>query len=91
MGKKILASKFDINNENNIANNNIDNTWKMVKVNRGNNINNKDKYRRFNSIDVRNKYQPIFIHENDSNRNNNRINNRMNNNVNEYKMHLTAI
>ena len=57
--KEILKSKLDINNQNNIANNYIDNTWKTVnKANQGNNVNNKDSNRRFNSIDVRNKYQP---------------------------------
>ena len=39
--------------------------------------------RRFNSIDVRNKYQPIFIHETEVTES--RINNRMNNDVNKFK------
>ena len=57
--KEILKSKLDINNQNNIANNYIDNTWKTVnKANQGNTVNNNDNNRRFNSIDVRNKYQP---------------------------------
>ena len=68
--KKILASKLEINNENN---NNIDNTWKTVKANN----------RGFNSIDIRNKYQPIFIHENEVTES--RINNMMNEDVNEYR------
>ena len=56
--KEILTSKLDINDQNNIANNNIDNTWKTVnKANQGNNVNNKDSNRRFNSIYVRNKYK----------------------------------
>ena len=37
----------------------------MVKANRGNNVSNNGNNRRFNSIDVRNKHQPIFIHENE--------------------------
>ena len=81
--KEILTSKLDMNNENNIANNNIDNTWKTVKANRDNDVNNEDNNRRFNSIDVRNKYQPIFIHENELTEP--YISNRMNNNVNECK------
>ena len=36
--QEILTSKLDINNESNIANNNIDNTRKTVKANRGNNV-----------------------------------------------------
>ena len=81
--REILTSKLDIDNESNIAKNNIDNTWKTVQVNRSNNVNNKDKNRRHNSIDVRNKSQPIFIHENEVTEP--LINNRMNNDVNEYK------
>ena len=60
--KEILTSKVDTNNENN---SNIDHTQNMVKANRGNNVSNNGNNRRFNSIDVRNKHQPIFIHENE--------------------------
>ena len=81
--REIPTSKLDIDNESNIANNNIDNTWKTVQVNRGNNVDNKDNNKRLNSIDVRNKSQPIFIHENEVIEP--LINNRMNNVVNEYK------
>ena len=81
--KEILTLKFGKNNENNIANNNIDNTWKTVKGNKGNNANNKDKKRIFNSVDVRNKYQPIFVHKNEERAP--QINNAMNNDVSEYK------
>ena len=81
--KEILTSKLNIN-ENNIANNNIDDTWKTVKANRSNNVNNKvNNNRKFNSLDVSNKYQPIFIHENEVTEP--YINNRMNNDVDEYK------
>ena len=75
-------SKFDFN-ENNVSNNNIDNTWKTVKTSRNNTVNNKVNNRRFNSIDVSNKYHPISIHENEVTEP--RINNRMNNNVDKYK------
>ena len=81
--KEILTLKFGKNNENNIANNNIDNTWKTVKGSKGNNANNKDKKRIFNSVDVRNKYQPIFVHKNEEREP--QINNAMNNDVSEYK------
>ena len=74
--KETLTPRLDINNENNIANNNIDNTWIKVKANRGNNVNNKGSNRRFNSTDIRNKYQAIFIHENEETEPH--INNRMN-------------
>ena len=79
---QILILKFDFN-ENNVSNNNIDNTWKTVKTSRNNTVNNKVNNRRFNSIDVSNKYHPISIHENEVTEP--RINNRMNNNVDKYK------
>ena len=75
---EMSISKFDFN-ENNVSNNNIDNTWKTVKTSRNNTVNNKVNNRRFNSIDVSNKYHPISIHENEVTEP--RINNRMNNNV----------
>ena len=80
--KEILKSKFDFN-ENNVSNDNIDDTWKTVKTSRNNTFNNKVKNRRFNSIDVCNKYRPIFIHENEVT--DPGINNRMNNDVDKYK------
>ena len=80
--KEILTSKFDFN-ENNVSNNNIDKTWKTVKTSRNNTVNNKVNNRRFNSIDVSNKYQLVFIHENEVTES--RINNRMNNDVDKYK------
>ena len=80
--KEILTSKFDFN-ENNISNNNIDNTWKTVKTGRNNSVNNKVNNRRFNSINVSNKYYPISIHENEVTEP--RINNRMNNDIEKYK------
>ena len=80
--KDILTSKFDFN-ENNVSNNNIDNTWKTVKTSQYNTVNNKVNNRRFNSIDVSNKYHPISIHENEVTEP--RINNRMNSNVDKYK------
>ena len=55
----MLISRRDINDESNVTNNNIDNIWKTVKANRGNNVNTKDNNRRFNSIDVRSKYLPL--------------------------------
>ena len=55
----------------------------MFKISRSNTVNNKVNNRKFNSIDVSKKYQPIFIHENEVTED--RINNRMNNDVNEYK------
>ena len=55
----------------------------MVQDNRGNNVNNNGNNRRFNPIDVRKKYQPIFIHENEVTEAH--INNRMSKYVNEYK------
>ena len=79
---QILILKFDFN-ENNVSNNNIDNTWKTVKTSQYNTVNNKVNNRRFNSIDVSNKYHPISIHENEVTEP--RINNRMNNNVDKYK------
>ena len=81
--KEILTLKFCKNNENNIANNNIDNTWKTVKGNKDNNADNKDKRRIFNSVEVRNKYQLIFVHKTEVREP--QINNTMNNDVNEYK------
>ena len=80
--KGILTSKFDFN-ENNVSNNNIDDTWKTVKTSRNNTVNNKGNNTRFNSIDVSNKYQPIFIYENKVTKP--CINNRMNNDVHKYK------
>ena len=80
--KDILTSKFDFN-ENNVSNNNIDNTWKTVKTSRNNTVNNKVNNRRFNSIDVSNKYQPICNHKNEVTEP--RVNNRMNNDVDKYK------
>ena len=80
--KEILTSKFDFN-ENNVSNDNIDNTWKTVKTSRNNTVNNKVNNRRFNFIDVSNKYHPIYIHENEITEP--RINNRMNNDVDKYK------
>ena len=77
--KEILTSKLAINNGNN---NNIDNSWKTVKANHGTNVDNKDNNRRFNSIDVRNKLQPLFIHENEVTEPH--VNNRLNNDANEY-------
>ena len=44
---------------------NTNNTWKTVKTNRVNSINNKGNNRKFNSISVKNKYQLIFIGENE--------------------------
>ena len=76
--KEILTSRFDFN-ENNVANNNVDDTWKKGKTSRSNTVNNKVNSRRFNSIGVSNKYQPIFIHEHEVNEP--RIHNRMNNDV----------
>ena len=81
--EEILTSKLDINNKNNITNNNMDNTWKTVKANLGNKVNNKDINGRFNFIDSRNKYQPTFIHENELTEPH--INNRVNNDFNKYK------
>ena len=46
-------------------------------------MNNKVKNRRFNYIDVCNKYRPIFICENEVT--NPGVNNRMNNDVDKYK------
>ena len=43
-------------NGNNIPINTIDDTWKTVKANNRSNVNNKVNNRRFNSIDVSNKY-----------------------------------
>ena len=80
--KEILTSKFDFN-ENNVSNNNMDNTWKMVKTSRNNTVYNKVNNKRFNSIDVNNKCQLISIHENEVTEP--RINNRMNNDINKYK------
>ena len=80
--KEILTSKFDFN-ENNESNNNIDNTWKTVKTSRSNTVNNKVSNKRFISIDVSNKYQPVSIHENEVTEP--RINNRMNNDIEKYK------
>ena len=80
--KDILTSKFDFN-ENNVSNNNIDNTWKTVKTSRNNTVNNKVNNRRFNSIDVCDRYRPIFIHENEVTEPG--INNRMNKDVDKYK------
>ena len=80
--KEILTSKFDFN-ENNVSNNNIDKTWKTVKTSRNNTVNNKVNNRRFNSIDVSNKYHPISIQENEVTEP--RINNSMNNDVDKYK------
>ena len=80
--KEILTSKFDFN-ENNVPNDDIDNTWKTVKTSRNNTVNNKVNNRRFNFIDVSNKYHPISIHENEVTEP--RINNRMNNDVDRYK------
>ena len=80
--KEILTSKFDFN-ENNESNNNIDNTWKTVKTSRSNTVNNKVSNKRFTSIDVSNKYQPVSIHENEVTEP--RINNRMNNDIEKYK------
>ena len=62
--KEIITSKFDFN-ENNVPNDDIDNTWKTVKTSRNNTVNNKVNNRRFNFIDVSNKYHPISIHENE--------------------------
>ena len=70
-------------NGNNIAINNIDDTWKTVKANYGSNVNNKVNNRRFNSTDVSNKYKHIFIHENEVTEP--YINNRMNNDVDKCK------
>ena len=67
--KKILKEIRDVNNESNIVNNNIDNTWKSVKAIQGSNVNNKDSMKRFSSSDVR-KLQ---------------INNRMNIDISKYK------
>ena len=53
--KEILKSKFD-GNENNVSNNNKNDTWKTVKISRNNTVNNKVNNKRFNSIDVCNKY-----------------------------------
>ena len=80
--KEILTSRFDFN-ENNVANNNVDNTWKTGRTSRSNTVNNKVNSRRFNSIGVSNKYQPIFIHEHEVTEP--RINNRINNDVDKYK------
>ena len=80
--KEILKSKFDCN-ENNISNNNIDDIWKTVKTSRNNTVNNKVNNRRFNSIDVCDRYRPIFIHENEVTEPG--INNRMNKDVDKYK------
>ena len=66
--KKILKEIRDVNNESNIVNNNIDNTWKSVKAIQGSNVNNKDSMKRFSSSDVR-KLQ---------------INNRMNIDISKY-------
>ena len=57
----------------------MDNTWKTVKTSRNNTVNNKVNNRRFNSIDVSNKYHPTSIHKNKVTEP--RINNRMNNDV----------
>ena len=80
--KEILTSRFDFN-ENNVANNNVDNAWKTGRTSRSNTVNNKVNSRRFNSIGVSNKYQPIFIHEHEVTEP--RINNRINNDVDKYK------
>ena len=80
--KEILTSRFDFN-EKNVSNNDIDNIWKTIKNSRNNTVNNKVNNRRFNSIDVSNKYQPICVHKNEVTEP--RVNNRMNNNVDKYK------
>ena len=48
-----------------VEKNNANNTWKTVKTNRVNSVDNKGTNREFNSISVKNKYQPIFIGENE--------------------------
>ena len=48
-----------------VEKNNTNNTWKTVKTNRVNSVDNKGTNREFNSISVKNKYQPIFIGENE--------------------------
>ena len=80
--KEVLTSRFDFN-ENNISNDNIDDTWKTVKTSRSNTANKRVNNRRFNSIDVSNKYQPVFIHKNEVTEF--RINNRMKKDVDKYK------
>ena len=67
----------------------MDNTWKTVKTSRNNTVNNKVNNRRFNSIDVSNKYHPASIHENKVTEP--RINNRMNNDVDKYKNTFNSI
>ena len=62
---------------------NINNIWKTVKAQRSNDVSDKDNNRRYNSINVRNKYQPIFTQENEVTEP--RINNRMDKDVNKYK------
>ena len=98
--KEILTSKFEKNNDSNsngsktFEKTNTNNTWKVVKTNRVNSVDNKGNNREFNPISVKNKYQPIFIGENevtephiddkinnDVNQNNNAYNNNINNNV----------
>ena len=98
--KEILTSKFEKNNDNNSNGSknfekaNTNNTWKAVKTNRVNSVDNKGNNREFNPISVKNKYQPIFIGENevtephiddeinnDVNQNNNAYNSNINNNV----------
>ena len=85
--KEKSGSQRNINiktfNENNIANNNVDDTWKTAKANQSNNVNNKVNNKIFNSIDVSSNYQPIFMHENKVTEPH--INNRMNNDVGKYK------
>ena len=80
--KEILTSKFDFN-ENSVSNNNIDNTWKTVKTSRNNTVNSRVSNKRFNSIGVSNKYQPISIHKSEVTEP--RINNRINNDSDKYK------
>ena len=50
---------------------------------RSNDVSDKDNNRRYNSINVRNKYQPIFTQENEVTES--RINNRMDKDANKYK------
>ena len=80
--KEVLTSRFDFN-ENNISNDNIDDTWKTVKTSRNNTVNKRVNNKRFDSIGVSNKYQPVFIHKNEVTEP--RINNRMKKDVDKYK------
>ena len=98
--KEILTSNIEKNNDNNsngsktFEKTNTNNTWKTVKTNRVNSVDNNGNSREFNPISIKNKYQWIFIGENevtephiddeiknDVNQNNNAYNSNINNNV----------